>query len=302
VIEDVANRAILLVNGSIAKIGAPKKIIDEFMKGCDDTETFEETELGDKVVVARDLIKRYISVDRGVVKAVNGVTFDVYAKEIFGIIGKSGAGKTTLSGIMAGIVEPTSGEINVRIGEEWVDMTKPGVEQRGRATAYIGLLHQEYDLFPHRTVLDNLTDAIGLEFPKELAMRKALITLRMAGFTEDKSREILDRMPAQLSEGERHRVALAQVLIREPRIVILDEPTGTMDPITKIDVKHSIMHSREEMEETFIVVSHDMEFVRDTCDRLALMRGGKIVQIGPTAEVLESLTAEERKVMSPPGK
>jgi methyl coenzyme M reductase system subunit A2 len=179
-------------------------------------------------------------------------------------------------------------------------MTKPGIEQRGRAKEYIGLLHQEYDLFPHRTVLDNLTDAIGLEFPKELAMRKAIITLRMAGFTEDKCKEILERMPAQLSEGERHRVALAQVLIREPRIVILDEPTGTMDPITKIDVKHSIMHAREEMDETFIVVSHDMEFVSDICDRLALMRGGKIIQIGKTAEVLASLTEEERQVMSKP--
>jgi methyl coenzyme M reductase system subunit A2 len=300
VIEDVAHRAILLVDGAIIKIGAPKDVIFEFMKGYDDTEKFEVAELGDKVVIARDLIKRYISVDRGVVKAVNGVSFEVNSKEIFGIIGKSGAGKTTLSGIMAGLVEPTSGEINIRIGEEWVDMTKPGIDERGRATGYIGLLHQEYDLFPHRSVLDNLTDAIGLEFPKELAMRKALITLRMAGFTEEKSREILDRMPAQLSEGERHRVALAQVLIREPRIVILDEPTGTMDPITKIDVKHSIMHSREEMEETFIVVSHDMDFVRDICDRLALMRGGKIVQIGKTADVLAILTAEERKVMSQP--
>jgi methyl coenzyme M reductase system subunit A2 len=131
-------------------------------------------------------------------------------------------------------------------------------------------------------------------------MRKALVTLKMAGFSDDKSKEILERMPAQLSEGERHRVALAQVLIREPRIVILDEPTGTMDPITKIDVKHSIMHSREEMEETFIVVSHDMEFVRDVCDRLALMRGGKIVQIGTTADVLAILTEEERKLMSQP--
>ena len=300
VIEDVANRAMLLVEGNIAKIGTPKDVIQEFMKGCDDTEKFEEAELGDKIVVARDLVKRYISVDRGVVKAVNGVSFEVYAKEIFGIIGKSGAGKTTLSGIIVGLVEPTSGEINVRIGDEWVDMTKPGIEQRGRATGYIGLLHQEYDLFPHRTVLDNLTDAIGLEFPKELAMRKALVTLKMAGFTDEKSQEILNRMPAQLSEGERHRVALAQVLIREPRIVILDEPTGTMDPITKIDVKHSIMHSREEMDETFIVVSHDMEFVRDVCDRLALMRGGKIIQIGKTAEVLAILTEEEKKVMSQP--
>src|SRR5512136_2866346 len=300
VIEDVASRAMLLVDGSIAAIGAPKDVIAQFMKGYDDSEKFEEAELGEKMVVARDLIKRYISVDRGMIKAVNGVSFEVRTKEIFGIIGKSGAGKTTLSGIIAGLVEPTSGEINIRIGEEWVDMTKPGVEQRGRATAYIGLLHQEYDLFPHRTVLDNLTDAIGLEFPKELAMRKALVTLRMAGFSEEKSKEILERMPGQLSEGERHRVALAQVLIREPRLVILDEPTGTMDPITKIDVKHSIMHAREEMEETFIVVSHDMDFVRDICDRLALMRGGKIVQIGKTEEVLASLTAEERKVMSQP--
>jgi methyl coenzyme M reductase system subunit A2 len=300
VIEDVAHRAILLVDGGIAKIGTPKEVIAEFMKGYDDSEKFEESELGEKVVVARDLFKRYISVDRGVVRAVNGVTFEVYTKEIFGIIGKSGAGKTTLSGIIAGLVEPTSGEMNIRIGEEWIDMTKPGIEQRGRATGYIGLLHQEYDLFPHRTVLDNLTDAIGLEFPKELAMRKALVTLKMAGFSDDKSKEILERMPAQLSEGERHRVALAQVLIREPRIVILDEPTGTMDPITKIDVKHSIMHSREEMEETFIVVSHDMEFVRDVCDRLALMRGGKIVQIGTTADVLAILTEEERKLMSQP--
>ncbi|MDD5025651.1 MAG: ATP-binding cassette domain-containing protein, partial [Methanoregula sp.] len=251
-------------------------------------------------VAAHDLTKRYISVDRGVVRAVNGVSFEVFTKEIFGIIGKSGAGKTTLSRILSGIIEPTSGEINIRIGEEWVDMTKPGIDQRGRAKEYIGLLHQEYDLFPHRSVLDNLTDAIGLEFPKELAMRKAIVTLKMAGFTDEKSREILDRMPGHLSEGERHRVALAQVLIREPRLVILDEPTGTMDPITKVDVKHSIMHSREEMDETFIVVSHDMEFVRDTCDRLALMRGGKIVQIGKTAEVLAHLTEEERKVMSQP--
>ncbi len=299
-IEDVASRTFLLEGGRIKKIGSPKEVIADFMRGHEDTEKFVQTELGDKVVVARDLVKRYISVDRGVVKAVNGVNFEVYNKEIFGIIGKSGAGKTTLSSLISGINEPTSGEVNIRIGEEWVDMTKPGIDQRGRAKMYIGLLHQEYDLFPHRTVLDNLTDAIGLEFPKELAMRKAIVTLRMAGFTEEKSREILDRMPGQLSEGERHRVALAQVLIHEPRLVILDEPTGTMDPITKIDVKHSIMHAREEMEETFIVVSHDMDFVKDICDRLALMRGGKIVQIGRTEEVLGSLTKDEREVMGNP--
>lgn len=297
VIKSVADRAMLLVDGNIAMLGSPDEVITKFMADLSDTETFEVPEFGREILIARDVFKRYISVDRGVVRAVNGVTFEVYEREIFGIIGKSGAGKTTLSRIMAGIIEPTAGEMIIRIGEDAVDMTKPGIENRGRAKGYIGLLHQEYDLYPHRTVLDNLTDAIGLEFPKELAMRKAVITLKMAGFSEEKSREILDRLPGQLSEGERHRVALAQVLIREPRMVILDEPTGTIDPLTKVDIKHSIMHARDEMDETFIVVSHDIDFVRDICDRLALMRGGKIVAIGRTADVLATLTAEEREVM-----
>jgi methyl coenzyme M reductase system subunit A2 len=298
VIEDVANRAVLLENGEIAKIGNPPEVIHTFMENAQDTEKYAQVKLGAEVLASRDVAKRFLSVDRGVVKAVDGVTFTVSEKEIFGIIGTSGAGKTTLSRIIAGIIEPTSGEMNIRIGDEWVDMTKPGIQNRGRAKAYIGLLHQEYDLYPHRTVLDNLTDAIGLEFPKELAMRKAIITLRMAGFSEEKSREVLNRRPGQLSEGEKHRVALAQVLIREPRIVILDEPTGTMDPITKIDVKHSIMHAREEVDETFIVVSHDMDFVKGICDRLALMRFGKIVKIGPTEEVLNSLSVKEREIMT----
>ena len=300
VVQDVADRALLLNNGEIAMIGTPAEVIGKFMAGLQDLEQFERPAVGRKLIEGRDVIKRYISMDRGVVKAVNGVTFEVAEKEIFGIIGKSGAGKTTLSRIIAGVMEPTTGEMNIRIGDDWVDMTKPGIEERGRAKMYIGLLHQEYDLYPHRAVLDNLTDAIGLEFPKELAVRKAMITLQMAGFTDEKAKDILDRYPAQLSEGERHRVALAQVLIREPRIVILDEPTGTMDPITKIDVKHSIMHSRDEMDMTFIVVSHDMDFVKDICDRLALMRGGRIVQMGPTPEVLASLTEEERAIMSRP--
>ena len=294
VIEEMANRAILLVDGEIASIGQPKTVIRAFTRDYHAIDEPSPIEPGEKILSARDVTKRYISVDRGVVKAVNTVTFDVATKEIFGIIGKSGAGKTTLSRIISGIIEPTSGEMNILIGDQWVDMTKPGIEERGRAKEYVGLLHQEYDLFPHRTVIDNLTDSIGLDFPKELAIRKAVITLRMAGFTEEKSREILKRYPGELSDGERHRVALAQVLIREPRLVILDEPTGTMDPITKQDVKHSILHARDEMDETFIVVSHDMDFVRDICDRLALMRGGKIIDIGPTATILAKVAEEEK--------
>jgi methyl coenzyme M reductase system subunit A2 len=301
VIKDVAHRAVLLDEGKIAKIGHPAEVIDFFLKNLSEEETMIPCQYGDRILSARDLAKRYMTVDRGVIRAVNDVSFEVAEREIFGIIGTSGAGKTTLSRIMSGIIEPTSGEMNIRIGDDWVDMTKAGINERGRAKPYIGLLHQEYDLYPHRNVLDNLTDAIGLEFPKELALFKARISLKMAGFSDASVASILKRQPGELSEGERHRVALAQVLIREPRIVVLDEPTGTMDPITKQDVRHSILHARNEMDETFVIISHDMEFVRETCDRVALMRGGKIVDIGPAPEILEKLSVEEKKVMGPAG-
>ncbi|HRU80059.1 MAG TPA: methyl coenzyme M reductase system, component A2 [Methanolinea sp.] len=298
VIEDTAARAILLDEGRIEKIGAPGDVISHFLRDYAREEDESPVTIGEDILVARDVAKRYMSADRGLIRAVNGVSFGVRRGEIFGIIGKSGAGKTTLSRIIAGIIEPTAGEMNFLVGDEWIDMTKPGIENRGRAKGYIGLLHQEYDLYPHRTVLDNLTDAIGLEFPKELAVRKAKITLAMAGFSDKVSGDILSKYPDQLSEGERHRVALAQVLIREPRMVILDEPTGTMDPLTKRDVKHSILHARQEMDQTFIVVSHDMDFVRELCDRVAWMRGGKIVAIGTVPEVLRAMPPEEGGISS----
>jgi len=297
VLEDVCDRAVLLDDGKIIKIGTPEEIVDEFMKGYHDDRVYEDQVFGEPIVRAENLLKKFIAVDRGVINAVNNISFEINEREIFGIIGVSGGGKTTLSKMIAGLYEPTSGKLHVRIGDEWVDMSKPGYLYRGRAKQYIGLLHQEYDLYPHRTVIDNLTDAIGLEFPKELATRKALITLKMAGFTEKKAHDVLHRYPASLSEGEKHRVALAQVLIREPRIILLDEPTGTMDPITKVDVKHSIMHAREEMDETFVIVSHDMEFVKDVCDRCMFMRGGKIIAIGPTHEVLTNLSEDEKVLM-----
>jgi len=100
-------------------------------------------------------------------------------------------------------------------------------------------------------------------------------------------------MTDEMSEGERHRITLAQVLIKEPKIIIMDEPTGTMDPITKISVTTSILKAREEAGETFVIVSHDMDFVNEVCDRVALMRDGKIVDIGKPKNVLSQLTEEE---------
>jgi methyl coenzyme M reductase system subunit A2 len=172
-----------------------------------------------------------------------------------------------------------------------------GSNGRGRATKYIGVLHQEYTLYQSRTVIDNLTESIGLALPSELAERKAIHTLTTVGFTEDQSEAVLNKMPDELSEGERHRIAIAQVLIKEPRIVILDEPTGTMDPITKIEVTKSILNAREELGETFVIVSHDMDFVKNICDRALLMRNGRAIFVGLPDEVLAKITEEEQKEM-----
>jgi len=175
-----------------------------------------------------------------------------------------------------------------------VDMAEPGYYARGRAKPYIGLLYQEYDLYPHHTVIENLTDSIGLDFPAELAEKKAIGTLQIAGFSEARSREIMDRYPGELSEGERHRVSFARALIKEPHLIVLDEPTGTMDPITKQSVISSIFTAREEAGETFIIVSHDMEFVDKVCDRVAFMKGGKIVAMGRPEEVLPGVKASAK--------
>jgi methyl coenzyme M reductase system subunit A2 len=297
VMVELADRAILLDHGEVKSIGKPSDVAAEFIGMAGILDAREDIAVGEPMIRIKDLSKRYISIDRGVVKAVDSVSFEINEGEIFGIVGVSGGGKTTLSKLISGIITPTSGNAWIRVGDDWVDMTLLGAENRGRATKYIGLLHQEYTLYPYRTVIENLTEAIGLSLPFELGERKAIHTLNTVGFTEDEAEAILQKNPDELSEGERHRVAMAQVLIKEPRIVVLDEPTGTMDLITKIDVTKSILSARKELGETFVIVSHDMDFVKNVCDRVLLMRNGKAIASGSPSEILALLTEEEERQM-----
>ncbi|KGK99045.1 ABC transporter ATP-binding protein [Methanococcoides methylutens] len=298
VIEELADKAIILDDGEVVMEGDPHEVATEFMKMVSHIEKSENIVLGEPIIDVKNLVKKYISVTRGVVHAVNDVSFEVKEGEIFGLAGTSGAGKTTTSEILMGIVQPTKGDIRVRVGDEWIDMTTPGPDNRGRATKYMGILHQEYGLYTHRSIIDNLTESIGIDLPYELAVRKAIKTLIATGFSEEKAKSILPKMADDISEGERHRVALAQILMKEPNIIVMDEPTGTMDPITKIEVTRSILKARDEMGDTFVIVSHDMDFLQEACDRVALMRDAKIVAVGEPNDVLSQLTEEERLLVA----
>src|SRR5574341_1653611 len=181
------------------KIGDPQDVAAAFMKEVGDIGDQEKVEIGKTIIRSRNLKMTYFSLDRGIVRAVNDISFDINEGEIFGLIGVSGAGKTTTSKIISGLLRPTSGTIEVRIGDEWIDMTQLGPDKKGRATKYIGILHQEYSLYPHRNVINNLTESIGLDLPFELGERKAIQTLITAGFTEKKAEEILAKMPEELS-------------------------------------------------------------------------------------------------------
>ena len=297
VMTELADNVIWLEDGKIKEEGEPQKVVDEFLATVPIPKKPEIPEFGEPEVVLEDVKKHYYSIERGVVKAVDGIDLTINKEEIFGIVGLSGSGKTTTTRMLMGLTEPSSGDIQIKLGDEWIDMTKVGPLNRGRVMPYIGLLHQEYSLYPHRTILGNLTDAISLNLPAEFGKIKAVHALTTVGFTDDYAVSILDKYPDQLSVGEKHRVALAQVLIKEPNLIVLDEPTGTMDPVTRVVVTDSILKARAELEQTFIIISHDMDFVLDVCDRAALMRGGKILNIGTPEEIVDELTVDEKEDM-----
>ncbi|KYC44324.1 MAG: Trehalose/maltose import ATP-binding protein MalK [Candidatus Methanofastidiosum methylothiophilum] len=245
------------------------------------------SDTGNEIIQLNNVKKYFYSISRGVIKAVDDLSLSVNEKEIFGIVGKSGAGKTTVSKIIGGLIPFKEGEFKLRIGDEWINMKEDGSSGRIRAAPYIGILHQEYSLYPNKTVLENLTESIGLKLPLDIAKKKASDVLEAVGFDNNTVEELLIKTPESLSEGERHTVALAQVLIKEPNIVILDEPRGTKE------IANAIRKSRQYLDETFIIITHDSDFVVDACDRSCFLLEGKIIEIGPPEEIKNRMISRE---------
>ncbi|MHA1266723.1 MAG: methyl coenzyme M reductase system, component A2 [Candidatus Helarchaeota archaeon] len=293
-VEELSEEAILLEDGRIVMADRANIVAQHFMSKVKMIKAKERT-FGNPLISVKNCVKWYYTFDRGIIKAVDGVNLDIYENEIFGLVGLSGSGKTSLAHMMAGLKTITKGQIFVKVGDDWIDMSIPGPGERGRATRYMGVLHQEYALYPHRTVLENLTGAIEYAIPEELKTNKAYEALKAVNFTNAEIENILYKFPDEISEGERHRVAIARILIKEPRICFLDEGTGTADPLTRMEIVRSIFSSREQLNQTYVIISHDIDFVLAACDRAALMKDGKILKLGKPEEVVQFFKEIESK-------
>lgn len=210
----------------------------------------------------------------GEIVAVNNVDLDIYKGELFCLLGGSGCGKTTLLRMLAGFESPTSGTILI----DGADMsTVPPYE---RPT---NMMFQSYALFPHMTVENNI--AFGLKqdkLPGDEIDHKVHEILKLVELQDFKKRK-----PQQLSGGQRQRVALARALVKEPKLLLLDEPLGALDKKLREQTQFELANIQEQVGITFVVVTHDQEEAMTLSSRIAVMDAGKLAQIGTPTEIYE---------------
>ena len=214
------------------------------------------------------LTKRFVEV------AVDEVDLTVSSGEFFSLLGPSGCGKTTTLRLIAGFEQPTSGQVLL----DGVDVTNTAPNKRKVNTVF-----QSYALFPFLTVYDNV--AFGL---RNAGADKATIRTKVNRMLELVSlTQFEKRRPGQLSGGQQQRVALARALVLDPAVLLLDEPLGALDAKLRRSLKVELKALQERVGITFLYVTHDQEEALTMSDRLAVMRAGKIVQMGGPHEIYD---------------
>ncbi len=210
----------------------------------------------------------------GRVMAVDAVTLDIAAGEFFSLLGPSGCGKTTSLRMIAGFEHPDSGRVHVG-GKDVTDLP---VHRRD-----MGMVFQSYALFPHRTVAENVAFGLRMrEVPKPEIERRVAAALAQVALTGFETRK-----PGQLSGGQQQRVALARALVVEPPVLLCDEPLGALDRKLRQQMQFELKELQKRLGVTLVFVTHDQEEALAMSDRIAVMNGGKVEQVGTPTEIYE---------------
>ena len=211
------------------------------------------------------------------VHAVKDVSLSIADGEVFGIIGFSGAGKSTLVRCINLLERPERGEVLI----DGTDLTKLPEKELREFRKKIGMIFQHFNLMPSRTVYNNIGFALrhsGLS--KEEKDKKILSLLELVDLQDKK-----DAYPSQLSGGQKQRVAIARALANDPRILLCDEATSALDPQTTKSILKLLESVNKKLGITMIIITHQMEVVKDICDKVAVMEHGSVVEEGETIEV-----------------
>ena len=214
------------------------------------------------------------------VVAVDDVNLDIAAGEICGIIGYSGAGKSTVLRLVNALETPTSGTVEV----DGVDITRLGERDLRRLRSDIGMIFQQFNLFDSRTVAGNVA------YPLEVAGRpRAEIRARVAELLEFVGLSgKAGNYPEQLSGGQKQRVGIARALATSPRILLADEATSALDPDTTQEVLALLKRVNAELGVTILVITHEMDVIRTLADRVVVMEHGRVIEAGAVFDILSA--------------
>lgn len=220
------------------------------------------------------------------IRAVDGISLDLYPGEILGLVGESGCGKSTLSRTLLRIVEPTSGKILFQ-GNDFTSLSRSQLQSKRRD---IQMIFQD----PHACLNPMMTIGRGIADPLLIhgladrtgAREKVEAMLARVGLTPVE--DYYDRYPGDISGGQQQRVAIARALITKPKLVICDEPVSMLDASVQAQVLELMLDLKEELDLTYLFITHDLWVAKYLCDRIAVMNGGKIVEIGPTETIFET--------------